>query len=223
MSAKGRHLNVRGFAVDTLYHMGFSFAEDVPISGAQKKTAHKGKSITEMWTIARVQQWYKLAMQYAKMYENQDKHSEAYLYTLVAGYLAIDPDSLVFLRRSYGLWCKVWLFAAANDLSTALWAYGQHATHDINEAMHFMQMHVNAAWGRKIFTSRGYGVMGLCPTLARKGDMLVIIHGVNTPCVLRRCRNGKHCFIGQCYAHGLMHGEAKEIFAHCEVTQFELV
>ena len=59
--------------------------------------------------------------------------------------------------------------------------------------------------------------------MARKGDMLVIIHGVSTPCVLRRYRNGRHRFVGQCYAHGLMHGEAKEIFAHCEVRQFELV
>ena len=161
-------------------------------------------------------------MQYAKMYESQDKRYEAYLYTLVAGHLAIDPVSLTFLKESHGSWCKVWIDATANDLSTALSAYGQHDLRDMYEAMDFMQMHVNAAWGRRFFTTRLHGVMGLCPTLTRKDDMLVIFHGVSTPCVLRRYRNGSYRFVGQCYAHGLMHGETKGIFNHCEVRQFEL-
>ena len=234
MSAKERHLNVRGIVVDTLYRIGASFNEKVPISGAYRNTPltafrasqwfdQKRKLAIQLWTSRRVQQWYKLAMQDSKMYESQHERYEAYLYTLVAGHLTIDPDSLVFLQRSYDLWCKVWLYAAANDYSIALSAYGMLAPRDMHEAMQFMQMHVNAAWGRRFFTTRLHGVMGLCPTLARKGDILVIIHGVSTPCVLRRYRNGRHSFVGQCYAHGLMHGEAKEVFAHCEVRQFELV
>ena len=115
-----------------------------------------------------------------------------------------------------------WADAATNAFSTALSAYGQHDLRDMYEAMDFMQMHVNAAWGRRFFTTRLHGVMGLGPTLTRKDDMLVIFHGVSTPCVLRRYRNGSYRFVGQCYAHGLMHGETKGIFNHCEVRQFEL-
>ena len=232
LSAKERHLNVRGIVVDTLYHIGDLFIEEVPIAGAPKnrtpQSAFGGwylrqrRDLTQVWAIRRVQQWYKLAMEYAKMYEKQDKRYEAYLYTLVAGHLTIDPVSLAFLKRSYGIWCKVWTDAASNDFSTALSAYGDGSP-DMYDAMGFMQMHVGAAWHRRIFTTRWHGVMGLCPASARKGDMVVIIHGVSTPCVLRRHRNGSHRFVGQCYAHGLMHGEAKEIFNHCKVTQFELV
>jgi hypothetical protein len=161
--------------------------------------------------------------EHAKIYDNQDERYEAYLYTLTAGFSSIDPDSLAFLKRSFNLWCKVWLAAARNDFSIALSAYQQYSPRDMEEAMRFMQMHVDAAWDRRFFTSHQYGVMGLCPALARKGDMLVIIHGVDTPCVLRRHRNGKYRFIGQCYVHGLMHGEAKDIVDHDEARQFELV
>ena len=113
--------------------------------------------------------------------------------------------------------------AAFNDFSLALWAYYQYPPRDRVEAMDFIQKHVDAAWGRHFFTYYGYGFMGLCPALARKGDMLVIIHGVDTPCVPRRCRNGRFRFIGQSYVHGLMHGEARDIINHPEVVQFELV
>ena len=228
LSAKDRHLNVCGIVVDALYHIGIPFKQEVPIAGAPKRrTAQSAFDrkvyFTRATAIQRVQQWYDLAMQHAKMYENQDKRYEACLYTLVAGHLAIDPVSLTFLKKSHGSWCKVWMDTTFNDLSIALSAYRKHAPRDMHEAMQFMQMHVNAAWGRRFFTTRRHGVMGLCPASARKGDMLVIIHGVSTPCVLRRYRNGSHRFVGQCYAHGLMHGEAKEICNHCEVRQLELV
>lgn len=162
-------------------------------------------------------------MKFAKLYNNEEKRHEAYLYTITAGCSIVDLEYLAYLKRSYGLWCKAWLAAATNEFSKAISAYGQHPVREMNEAMNFMQMHVMAAWGRRLFTSRQHGAMGLCPVLSRKGDKLVIIHGVTTPCILRLRRNGRYRFVGPCYVHGLMHGEAKEIVDHNEVEEFELV
>ena len=152
LSAKDRHLNVRGIVVDALYQIGGGFNQRVPVGGAPKRRApqsafdRKREDMSRTMAVQRVQQWYNLAMQYAKMYESQDKRYEAYLYTLVAGHLAIDPVSLAFLKKSHGTWCKVWVDATANDLSTALSAYGKHAPRDMYDAMGFMQMHVGASW-----------------------------------------------------------------------------
>ena len=232
LSAKERHLNNRGFVVDTLGYIGDLFIEPVPISGAARsipQNALHGRvlevrmPLMQVWTMRRVKQWYTFAIKHAKIYNNPEKHFEAYLYTLTAGSSSIDPDLLTFLRRSYNLWCKVWLDAARNDFSVALSAYKQYPPRDLVEAMNVMQMHVDAGWDRLLFISHVYSFISLCPALARKGDMLAIIHGVDTPCVLRRSRNGRFRFIGQCYVHCLMHGEARDVINHPEVVQFELV
>lgn len=40
------------------------------------------------------------------------------------------------------------------------------------------------------------------------GDALCTILGANVPLVLRPTENGTFCVIGECYFHGLMHGES---------------
>ena len=50
--------------------------------------------------------------------------------------------------------------------------------------------------------------MGLCPSLARSGDLIVFAHGVDLPMVLREVSPGIYRFLGQCYIHGIIHGEA---------------
>ena len=112
ISAEGRHLNVRGFVVDTLSRIGDVFAEEVPISGAPRVSPQNAflgwvlenrKYFVQVWTMRRVKQWYHFAMKHAKIYDDQDKRFAAYLYTLTAGYSSIDPDSLTILKRSYTL------------------------------------------------------------------------------------------------------------------------
>ena len=58
LSAKERHLNVRGIVVDTLYHIGDLFLEDVPVASAHKFPT--GKSAIGRWVHRRrgfVQHW----------------------------------------------------------------------------------------------------------------------------------------------------------------------
>lgn len=79
---------------------------------------------------------------------------------------------------------------------------------------------INARSGRSFaVTNKGY--LGLIPRDARPGDHVVIMPGGKVPYVIRRVRGLKsgrrwkkgdsvrrYEFIGDCYIHGIMHGEA---------------
>jgi len=58
-------------------------------------------------------------------------------------------------------------------------------------------------------TERGYA--GLVPQLARVGDTIVIVHGALVPFLIREheLKGGvmRNKLIGECYIHGIMHGE----------------
>ncbi|KAK5997802.1 Heterokaryon incompatibility 6-like protein [Cladobotryum mycophilum] len=60
-------------------------------------------------------------------------------------------------------------------------------------------------------TARGYYVLG--PDALQVGDVVVVLHGGRTPFILRRAEDGGPgwTLIGECYAHGLMNGEALDL------------
>ncbi len=70
-------------------------------------------------------------------------------------------------------------------------------------------------WMRRLVTTER-DLLGLAPAEAKKRDLICILYGCSVPVVLRR-----HCdyktgqeffqFIGECYVHGLMDGEAFDI------------
>jgi len=49
--------------------------------------------------------------------------------------------------------------------------------------------------------------MGLAPFTAQEGDMIYLLPGGDTPFILRPMRNNEFHLVGQCYVHGLIHGE----------------
>ncbi|CAF9905887.1 MAG: hypothetical protein HETSPECPRED_005979 [Heterodermia speciosa] len=51
------------------------------------------------------------------------------------------------------------------------------------------------------------GYMGLFPAQAQKGDAIAIVYGAHTPFVIRP-KSQDFQFIGECYIHGVMDGEA---------------
>lgn len=61
------------------------------------------------------------------------------------------------------------------------------------------------------FSSTANGHLGCVPKRARLGDKLCIFHGGKTPYVIRPCENGQYQYIGICYLHGFMHGEALDL------------
>lgn len=62
-----------------------------------------------------------------------------------------------------------------------------------------------ASWGRTLFiTKKGY--LGLGPYTIRPGDQVVILKGGRTPYIWRKKRD-HYVLVGECYVHGIMHGE----------------
>jgi len=61
---------------------------------------------------------------------------------------------------------------------------------------------------RRLFTTQA-AMAGLGPRTMRNGDFVVILYGGKWPFVLRP-QDDKYRFVGQCYVHGIMHGEAVE-------------
>jgi Heterokaryon incompatibility protein (HET) len=62
-------------------------------------------------------------------------------------------------------------------------------------------------YGRRLMTTET-GYIGLGPLASRKGDKVCVLFGCSTPVVLRPLPNGGYKFIGECYVHGIMEGEA---------------
>ena len=54
-------------------------------------------------------------------------------------------------------------------------------------------------------TDKGY--MGMFPAQTQERDIVALIYGARTPFVIRPITNSYH-FIGECYVHGIMDGEA---------------
>ena len=72
-------------------------------------------------------------------------------------------------------------------------------------------------------------LFGLGSAATKKGDLICILFGCSVPVVLRKDRNGSHYqFIGECYVHGTMNGEAIADrapawpYEHLMYTTFEL-
>ncbi|KAI1179054.1 heterokaryon incompatibility protein-domain-containing protein [Nemania sp. FL0916] len=57
-------------------------------------------------------------------------------------------------------------------------------------------------------TSKKY--MGLAPLTAREGDQVMLLPGADVPYVLRHVDGLEYSVVGQCYAHGIMFGEAAD-------------
>ena len=64
-----------------------------------------------------------------------------------------------------------------------------------------------ACSNRRLFTT-GDGRIGLGPPDMRRYDVVAILLGAEWPVVLRRLGQHRWCFVGQCYTHGIMYGEA---------------
>jgi hypothetical protein len=64
--------------------------------------------------------------------------------------------------------------------------------------------------GNKRFFCTQNGEFGVGPRAARTGDHIVLLYGSNAPCVLRP-KGLYYQFVGECYLHHHMHGEAIEM------------
>lgn len=64
-------------------------------------------------------------------------------------------------------------------------------------------------WGKsKRFCRTRDGRLARVPRHATTDDMICILHGSEVPHVLRQQDDGTYTVVGECYVHGIMHGEA---------------
>ena len=73
----------------------------------------------------------------------------------------------------------------------------------------FLRRVQSVIWGRRLATlDQGYVVLG--PRSCEVGDLVCILHGCSVPVLLRRQDvGGNYTFVGECYVHGMMDGEAR--------------
>jgi len=91
--------------------------------------------------------------------------------------------------------------------------------HGNPNVMHPFSDIVRRLLARKLFTTwRGY--IGMGPPNLRQGDCIYILLGCSLPVVLRPCgENSERLFkfVGECYIHSIMHGEALEWLSNGDV------
>jgi len=61
--------------------------------------------------------------------------------------------------------------------------------------------------GHRIFMARS-GSVGLCPSWAAEGDIVIVALGCHSPLVLRPAGANRYTVGGNCFVHGIIHGEA---------------
>lgn len=75
-------------------------------------------------------------------------------------------------------------------------------------ASQYAHSFVRACDNRRVFVTKS-GYIGLGPKIMRDGDVVVVLYGGHTPYILRPSGN-EYRLLGECYAHGIMYGEAME-------------
>ncbi|KIN03036.1 hypothetical protein OIDMADRAFT_144134 [Oidiodendron maius Zn] len=77
--------------------------------------------------------------------------------------------------------------------------------------------------GNKRFFCTQNGAFGIGPRAAQAGDHIVLLYGSNAPCVLRT-KGPYYQFVGECYLHQHMHGEAIKMAAEelLAIEEFEI-
>lgn len=66
------------------------------------------------------------------------------------------------------------------------------------------------AKSRRYFITEG-GRLGLGTRSLGVGDEVWVLGGAETPVLLRKNADGQYRLIGECYVHGIMHGEATDL------------
>ncbi|MCJ1272239.1 hypothetical protein MMC21_000025 [Puttea exsequens] len=80
----------------------------------------------------------------------------------------------------------------------------------------FLRRVLEAIWMRRLIVTSPDGMLGLGPDKARRKDIICILYGCSVPVILREMKDERrqdvyYEFIGECYVHGIMDGEAFDI------------
>jgi hypothetical protein len=131
--------------------------------------------------------------QTSEMYFTRETNREAFLRTTVAD-LRTDYTE----RRPRRGFAIDW--SLANRETSSL------SQDDRNEKMAMIRSYCLATDVTQFFWTNDF--MGIVPDTAMEGDKICVLFGGQALYVLREKEDGLHEFIGECYVHGLMDGEA---------------
>jgi hypothetical protein len=114
-----------------------------------------------------------------------------------------------------------WFKAASGSVSGMLEAMQQGSDETGSRVVPAFHHWVHrASKGSKILRTKS-GYIGTGPRYMEEGDLICVLYGGQTPFVLRREAWGNYRFIGDCYIHGIMNGEALSM--ELDETEFVLV
>jgi hypothetical protein len=66
-------------------------------------------------------------------------------------------------------------------------------------------------------------LIGIAPQASQKSDVICIFFGCSVPVVLEPQVNGEYRFVGECYVHGVMDGEAVDPIPSGKEKIFRLI
>ncbi|OCL01440.1 hypothetical protein AOQ84DRAFT_383747 [Glonium stellatum] len=73
----------------------------------------------------------------------------------------------------------------------------------------FTKRLLSVVWGRKLIKTASHDFLGLGPSKPEKGDFVCILYGCSVLVLLRKVEDAPYfSFIGECYIHGMVDGEA---------------
>ena len=214
-STDGLTLFSRGTVFDRVAYVGDSFMESVPIPGSLfpesditnvRLLTRLGQEALDFMTEQRGRQWERMARD-LKIYPTGEDILDAFIKTLVAGdafFIGLPREKL---QAYYTAWRKYWRLAGLNDPNFIHSTYESSTAEEIALATRFLRGQIKAAYGRRFFTTSGK-YMGLAQSGVRIGHEVVILHGGKTPYLLQRLGSRGYRFVGECYVHGCMNGEA---------------
>lgn len=89
------------------------------------------------------------------------------------------------------------------------------------DTLEFQRRVQATTWNRKFMVTERDSI-GLAPPEAEEGDMICMLWGCSVPVILRDLGGQKCKLIGECYVHGIMHGEFLEKHMGIEDLKDEL-
>lgn len=90
--------------------------------------------------------------------------------------------------------------------------------HPTSSPIHLFETFAKVMGRRMAVTRNGYA--GLVPDFTQEGDSIAIVQKSKVPLVLRQRKCGRWELIGDCYVHGIMHGEG---FVEASCERLEIV
>jgi hypothetical protein len=131
--------------------------------------------------------------------------------------LDLSQFRLDFLTYLVGILPSLDMLGTTQHLSQVLVAQGLGGN-----SPNFYAAAIRGCRNKRFFCTQN-GAFGISPRAAQTGDHIVLLYGSNAPCVLRT-KDSYYQFVGECYLHQHMHGEAIKMAAEelLAIEEFEI-